>query len=264
MPDKLTFLRFSRTGSDADARYGWLNGEEIGALEGSPFGEFSRGGVVSALADVVLLPPCQPGKILCVGRNYPAQVQEAGVEAPALPLLFLKPPSSLLGHGGVIRLPAQSQQVEHEAELAVVIGKRARFVAPEAATDYIFGYTIANDVTARDLQQQDGQWTRAKGFDTFCPLGPWIVTGLDPADRVIYCEVNGQMRQMGATREMVFPIPQLVAFASGVMTLLPGDVILTGTPAGVGPLAEGDEVVVEIEGIGRLRNTVQAEVAQWD
>lgn len=258
MTDKLTFLRFSRKGSTSDARYGWLNGDDVGSLEGSPFGEFRRGETVAALADVSLLPPCEPTKIVCVGRNYLAHAQEHGAEAPALPLLFFKPPSALLGHEGTIILPAQSQQVEHEAELGVIIGKPARFVPLEEALNYICGYTIANDVTARDLQFSDGQWARAKGFDTFCPLGPWMVTGLDPSDRVVYCEVNGQMRQMASTRDMIFSVPQLVAYISGIMTLMPGDVILTGTPSGVGPLLDGDEVVVEIEGIGRLKNTARS------
>ena len=261
MPDKMTFVRFARAENAADVRYGWMDGEVLCALEGSPFGDFTRGGAIGALADVRLLPPVEPSKIVCIGRNYVAHAQEHGAEVPALPLIFLKPPSALLPHGGVIRLPAMSAQVEHEAELAVIVGKRARFVSPEEALACVLGYSVANDVTARDLQRSDSQWTRAKGFDTFCPLGPFLVTGLDAADRMIYCEVNGQMRQMASTRDMVFAVPQLIAYISSVMTLLPGDIILTGTPSGVGLLVAGDEVVVEVEGIGRLSNTVAAEGA---
>jgi 2-keto-4-pentenoate hydratase/2-oxohepta-3-ene-1,7-dioic acid hydratase in catechol pathway len=158
-------------------------------------------------------------------------------------------------------LPPQSQQVEHEAELVIVIGKRGRWISPEEALNFVLGYTIGNDVTARDLQRRDGQWTRGKGFDTFCPIGPWIETDFDPADRVITCYVNGEMRQMASTRDMVFSVRQLIAYASSVMTLEPGDLLMTGTPAGVGPLLPGDQVQVAIEGIGALTNTVMAEPA---
>ncbi len=178
---------------------------------------------------------------------------------PDLPLLFLKPPSAVIGPEDTVRLPPQSGSVEHEGELAVVIGKRGRWITIDEAPDYILGYTAANDVTARDLQRRDSQWTRGKGFDTFCPLGPWIDTDLDPADALITCSVNGQLRQMGSTRDLVFPVYELVAFTSSIMTLEPGDVILTGTPSGVGPLVEGDEVTVEIDGIGSLTNRVRAE-----
>ena len=174
-----------------------------------------------------------------------------------MPLLFLKPPSSIINPGEAIILPPQSQQVEHEAELVVVIGKRARNVTVEHAQDYIFGYTVGNDVTARDLQRSDGQWTRAKGFDTFCPFGPWVDTEFDPSDAIITCRVSGQPRQMASTRDMVFNVSMLIAFISAVMTLEPGDLIFTGTPAGVGPLKDGDEVVVEIEGLGKLSNPVR-------
>jgi 2-keto-4-pentenoate hydratase/2-oxohepta-3-ene-1,7-dioic acid hydratase in catechol pathway len=202
----------------------------------------------------------QPGKIVCVGRNYPAHAAEHGVSVPEIPLLFFKPPSSVIGPGAAIRLPPQSSSVEHEAELAIVISKRGRWITIEDAPDHILGHTAALDVTARDLQQMDNQWTRAKGFDTFCPLGPWIDTDLDPADALITCSVNGQLRQMGSTRDLVFPVYELVAYISSIMTLEPGDVVLTGTPSGVGPLLEGDEVSVEIEGIGILTNRVRTEV----
>jgi len=239
--------------------WGWVREEMVGVLDGSPFSLFRRESPAFALDRVELLPPAEPGKIICIGRNYAAHAAEHDAEVPDLPLLFLKPPSSVIGHHQTIRLPAQSAQVEHEAELAVVIGEAGRWIAPEAADRHILGYTVANDVTARDLQQRDGEWTRAKGFDTFCPLGPWIETEFTPADALITCSVNGQLRQMASTRDMVFPVRQLVAFISSVMSLAPGDVILTGTPSGVGPLVDGDEVEIEIENLGRLSNSVRAE-----
>ncbi|OGN94228.1 MAG: 2-hydroxyhepta-2,4-diene-1,7-dioate isomerase, partial [Chloroflexi bacterium RBG_13_48_10] len=203
--------------------------------------------------------PVLPGKIICVGRNYAEHVKETKAEIPTTPLLFLKPPSSVIGPTQTIFLPPQSQQVDHEAELAVVIGKRGRWIQPTDASDFIFGYTVGNDVTARDLQRRDGQWTRSKGFDTFCPLGPWIETEFDPTDTLITCHVNGELRQMASTRDMIFHVDQIIAFASSIMTLEPGDVIMTGTPAGISPLNPGDIVEVTIDGLGKLRNTVAAE-----
>ena len=179
------------------------------------------------------------------------------MEVPEIPLLFLKPPSSLIGNLDEIILPPQSNQIEHEAELAVVIGKRGRWIEPDQADQYVFGYSIGNDVTARDLQRLDGQWTRGKGFDTFCPIGPVIETDFDESDALITCKVNQQVRQMASTRDMVFPVDQLIAFVSSIMTLEVGDVILTGTPAGVGVLNSGDLIEIEIEGIGILKNYVK-------
>ena len=255
-------MRFIRYQPPSGApSFGWVLEDRVGPLEGSPFAEFRRGEAVHTLDEVRLLAPIQPSKILCVGRNYVAHAKEHAAEVPEVPLLFLKPPSAVIGTGDPILLPPQSQQVEHEAELAVVISRRGRWISPEEAPNYILGYTIANDVTARDLQFRDGQWTRGKGFDTFCPLGPWIETDFDPADAVITCHVNGEMRQMASTRDMVFGVRQLIAFASSVMTLEPGDLLLTGTPAGVGPLQAGDLVEVTIEGLGTLRNSVTAEPA---
>ncbi len=242
-------------------RYGWVLGNLAGEIDGDIFGEFRRREVHIPLNEVRLLAPVSPSKIMCVGRNYTEHAREHGVEVPEIPLLFLKPPSAVIGQGETIVLPPQSCQVEHEAELAVVIGKRGRWILPEDAWEYIFGFTLANDVTARDLQRQDGQWTRGKGFDTFCPLGPWIETQFDSADALLSCRVNGELRQMVSTGEMVFSISQLVAFASTIMTLEPGDVILTGTPAGVGPLHAGDLVEVEVDGLGVLSNPVRAEGA---
>ncbi len=254
----MRIVRFSPSPRSAPV-WGWLSGDRVGVLQGSPFGEFRREEAVLPLEAARLALPVLPGKIVCVGRNYVSHAAEHQAEVPDLPLLFLKPPSAALGPGEPILLPPQSEAVEHEAELAVVIGQGGRWIAPEEAEAHILGYTAANDVTARDLQRRDEQWTRAKGFDTFCPLGPWIETELDPADVLITCSVSGQMRQMGSTRDMVFPVRQLVAFISSVMTLEAGDVILTGTPPGVGPLRDGDEVSIEIEGLGTLTNPVRAD-----
>jgi len=238
--------------------YGWIQEKQVGQIEGDIFGEHEPREAVLPLAEVKLLAPAQPTKILCIGRNYVEHARERNVEVPTIPLVFLKPPSSILDPGGTILLPPQSSQVEHEAELVVVIGKRGRDITPEQAKSHVFGYTVGNDVTARDLQKSDGQWTRGKGFDTFCPFGPWIETEFDPSDALVTCKVNRQPRQMASTRDMVFSVNQLIAFISSVMTLEPGDLLFTGTPAGVGPLLPGDTVEVEVEGLGKLVNTVQA------
>ncbi len=237
---------------------GWVYENQVGEIEGNLYGEYRRQEATIPLEAVTLLAPCQPSKILCVGRNYAEHAKEHNVEVPKVPLIFMKPPSSIVNPGQAIILPPQSQQVEHEAELVVVLGKRGRNITPEQAREYILGYTIGNDVTARDLQKSDGQWTRAKGFDTFCAFGPWIETDFDVADALITCKVSGQPRQMASTRDMVFSVGTLVAYISSVMTLEPGDLLFTGTPAGVGPLKAGDEVVVEIEGLGALSNPVKA------
>ena len=240
-------------------KYGWLLGDQVGEIAGNIFGRYRRKEAETPLAQVRLIAPCEPGKIICVGRNYVEHARELGNEVPKVPLIFLKPPSSILSNGETIILPSQSAQVEHEGELVAVIGKRGRHVTAQSAKKHILGYTIGNDVTARDLRKTDDQWTRAKGFDTFCPFGPWIDTDFDPADAVVTCRVNGQMRQMASTRDMVFNVPTLIAYISSVMTLEPGDLIFTGTPAGVGELKNGDEVVVEIEGLGVLKNSVRKE-----
>ena len=201
--------------------------------------------------------PLKPTKIVCVGRNYAAHAKELGNEVPERPLLFLKPPSALIGPNEPIVLPSASAQVEHEGEIAVVVGKRLRQCDETEAERGIGGITCLNDVTARDLQKTDGQWTRAKGFDTFCPVGPRVVTTLDWRELEVVCRVNGEERQRGRTGEMHFPIPALLAYISGVMTLEPGDLVATGTPAGVGPLRDGDVVEVEIPGVGILSNPVR-------
>jgi len=237
--------------------YGWMLEDKVGEIQGNIFGEYRRREARTPIKELKLYAPCEPSKIVCVGRNYIEHAKELGNEVPKVPLLFFKPPSSVITNLENIILPPQSKQVEHEAELVVVISKRAKGITTEQAKEYIFGYTIGNDITARDLQKTDGQWTRAKGFDTFCSFGPWIDTDFDASDAVVTCRVNGQMRQMASTRDMVFNVGTLIAYITSVMTLEPGDIIFTGTPAGVGELKNGDVVDVEIEGLGKLSNPVK-------
>jgi 2-keto-4-pentenoate hydratase/2-oxohepta-3-ene-1,7-dioic acid hydratase in catechol pathway len=241
--------------------YGLVEGNLIYTLEGDPYSDFGQGMRVGRLGRVSLGPPCQPTKIVALGLNYADHAAEADLPLPEEPIIFLKPLTAVIGHLDQIIYPFISQRVDYEAELAVVIGRRAKNVPSHEARRYILGYTCSNDVTARDLQQKDGQWTRSKSFDTFCPLGPWIVTDLNPSRLAITCRVNGKVRQAGNTADMVFKVWDLVSFVSQVMTLEPGDVIMTGTPAGVGPLSPGDMVEVEIEGIGTLENEVVSESA---
>lgn len=242
------------------AVYGLIEQEQFLPMAGSPFeenwGQPLPGYGALSLSAVHLLAPCCPSKIVAVGRNYAAHAAEHGTEVPREPLIFLKPPSAVIGPGDTIVLPSVSERVEHEAELAVVVGQRGKNLLPGNALDVVLGYTCANDVTARDLQRSDGQWTRAKGFDTFCPLGPWIETELSPGSLMVTCTVGDTLRQEAVTSQMVFDIPFLLAYISKVMTLQPGDVILTGTPAGVGELRNGDRVTVTISGIGSLANRV--------
>ncbi|MER5454027.1 MULTISPECIES: fumarylacetoacetate hydrolase family protein [unclassified Micromonospora] len=263
-------MRIARFAHAKGMSFGVVEGEPeagpqgltVAEITGHPFGQITFSGVRWALSDVRLLSPILPSKVVCVGRNYAEHAAEHGNEVPKEPLLFLKPSTSVIGPRDAIRLPEFSKQVEHEAELAVVIGAPGARRADRAAAERaIFGYTCANDVTARDLQRSDSQWTRAKGFDSFCPIGPWITTGLDVTDLEIRCEVGRdpeemEVRQLGRTRDMVFDVPALVSYVSHVMTLLPGDIVLTGTPAGVSPLTDGDTVAVRIEGIGELANPV--------
>jgi 2-keto-4-pentenoate hydratase/2-oxohepta-3-ene-1,7-dioic acid hydratase in catechol pathway len=253
-------MRLIRFQSKAEPiQYGWVNDGLVGRIAGSPFGEYQRSEANLPLESVILHPPIIPGKIICVGRNYLEHVKEQNAELPTTPLIFLKPPSSVIAHMQTIVLPPQSQQVDHEAELVVVIGKRGRWIQPTEAYDHIYGYTIGNDVTARDLQRKDGQWTRSKGFDTFCPLGPWVDTEFDPVDAIITCHVNGVLRQMASTRDMIFRIDQIIAYTSSIMTLEVGDAIMTGTPSGISPLNPGDVVESAIEGLGILHNPVASE-----
>jgi 2-keto-4-pentenoate hydratase/2-oxohepta-3-ene-1,7-dioic acid hydratase in catechol pathway len=233
----------------------------VAEIKGHPFGAGQSGvqltGASYPVADVRLLAPVLPSKVVAVGKNYAGHAIQMGGEPPAEPVLFLKPSTSVCGHGDPIGYPDKlTSRVDYEGELAVVIGRLCRDVPAGQSGRVIFGYTCANDVTARDLQSRDGQWTRAKGFDTFCPLGPWIETDQVAADAELTTELNGEVRQRARTSQLLHDVDALVAFASSVMTLLPGDVLLTGTPAGVGPLADGDEVSVTIEGIGTLTNKV--------
>jgi 2-keto-4-pentenoate hydratase/2-oxohepta-3-ene-1,7-dioic acid hydratase in catechol pathway len=257
-------VRIVRFASPQGMSFGVLDGDgQVAQIEGHPFGRISFTGARYDQADIRLLSPILPSKVVCVGKNYADHIAEMNTgEAPREPLLFLKPSTSVIGPGDAIRIPPGSTNVHHEAELAVVIGARgARNVTPEQATASIFGYTIGNDVTERDMQKSDGQWTRAKGFDSFCPIGPWIETdpgsvGLDPADLEVTCSVDGERRQHGRTSQLIFGIPTLISYISQVMTLLPGDVVLTGTPAGVGPIRPGQRVECAIEGLGTLTNSV--------
>jgi 2-keto-4-pentenoate hydratase/2-oxohepta-3-ene-1,7-dioic acid hydratase in catechol pathway len=237
---------------------GVIEGHRVRPLGGTFFDNPLPTGEEVPLSEVRLLAPVLPSKVVAVGRNYADHAAEMGGGVPEEPVIFLKPSTAVIGPGDPIPYPSGSSRVDHEAELAVVIGRLARSVKAEEAGRFILGYTCGNDVTARDLQQKDGQWTRGKGFDGFCPLGPWVETELDPIDVGIECRVNGRPRQKARTSELTFGPAELVEFVSRVMTLLPGDVILTGTPAGVGPLQVGDRVEVDVEGIGVLENTVVA------
>jgi len=244
-------------------RYGIIDGAEIYPLEAENIFavELDRTPLTDTVnaSDVMLMSPVTPSKIVCVGRNYREHAAELGNPMPDEPLLFLKPPSAVVGTGADIELPAASSRIEHEGELGVVIGRKARRIADaDEPLAYVLGYTCVNDVTARDLQRRDVQFTRAKSFDTFCPIGPLIAIDLNPLDLRVETRVNNQVRQQGRTSQMAFPVPFLIRYISHVMTLEPGDVIATGTPAGVGPLLAGDIVEIEVEGVGTLRNGVRA------
>lgn len=252
-------MRFTRFAIGSTIGYGLLEDDgKIRAITTTPFLPWESTDELFDPNQVRVLAPVLPSKIVAVGLNYRSHAEETGMALPTEPMLFMKPTTSVIGPGETIHLPGQSRRVDYEAELGVVIGKAARNLDEEAAAGAILGYTCANDVTARDLQAKDVQFTRAKGFDTFCPLGPHIETDVDATALDISCRVNGEVKQKGNTSDLVFGPPALVAFISSVMTLLPGDVILTGTPAGIGPLADGDTVEVELSEIGVLRNSVSA------
>ncbi len=248
-------MRVVRIFQDEDVRYGLADESMVTLISDEPFAAWETEGLVP-LPHAQLLAPAIPTKVVCVGINYRAHAKEMGHALPEEPVIFLKPPTSVIGHGAEIRVPAGLECVDYEAELAVVLGRRTHNVTPEEAPAHILGYTCANDVTSRVLQQRDKQWTRAKGFDTFCPLGPWVETDVDPRDLRIESYVNGELRQHARTSDMIFDPYELVSFVSRVMTLLPGDVVLTGTPSGIGPMVAGDVVEVRIEGIGSLINRV--------
>jgi 2-keto-4-pentenoate hydratase/2-oxohepta-3-ene-1,7-dioic acid hydratase in catechol pathway len=239
--------------------HGRIEGNSIAVCRGDLLGALDPTGATLQLGDVQMLAPLVPGKIIGIGRNYAAHAREMGNAPPdEEPLIFMKPPSAVISPGEAIVLPASSKRVDHEAELGVIIGRKARNIPEnEDPLAYVLGYACVNDVSARDLQKKDVQFTRAKGFDTFCPLGPWIETVLNHADVTVTGRVNGEVRQHAPTSEMIFPVTHLIRFLAGIMTLMPGDLICTGTPAGVGPLAPGDVVEIEVEGIGVLRNPVE-------
>lgn len=255
-------MRVARFAGDDDPRFGVVGNDGdtpiVAPLKGDPlYAPLELTGEKLPLEDVRLLAPVIPrSKVVCVGKNYVAHAAEMGGQVPEDPLIFLKPNTSVIGPGEPIFHPRQSQNVHFEGELAVVIGRICRNLTPEDAPKVIYGYTVANDVTARDLQAKDGQWARAKGFDTFCPLGPWIETDFDPSDVRVRTTLNGEVRQDGRTSDMVFDVPAILQYVTSFMTLLPGDVVLTGTPEGVGRMRPGDHVAVTIDGLGTLTNPV--------
>jgi 2-keto-4-pentenoate hydratase/2-oxohepta-3-ene-1,7-dioic acid hydratase in catechol pathway len=251
-------VRIARFSVDGDVSFGIVEGDEVAALVSHPFAPVSFTGDRYPLDAVRLLAPVIPSKVVAIGKNYADHAREMGSEPPAAPVMFLKPSTAVTGPGDPVGYPPSVTRLDYEGELAVVIGRLSRDVPAERALDVVLGYTCANDVTARDQQQADGQWTRGKGYDSFCPLGPWIETDLDPAASRVTTTLNGATKQDAPTALLLHDVPSLVAYVSAVMTLLPGDVILTGTPAGVGPMAVGDEVSVTVDGVGTLTNRVAA------
>ncbi|HXY61306.1 MAG TPA: fumarylacetoacetate hydrolase family protein [Nitrospirota bacterium] len=250
-------MRLARFHVEGREACGIVQGGEIQELVGNLFDPLIIRTETHRLADANLLAPCKPSKIVAVGLNYQDHAHELGFPIPENPIIFLKPPTSVIGTGGRIVVPAMSSRIDFEAELGIVIKNATHCISPEDAADHILGYTCANDVTARDLQKRDGQWTRSKAFDTFCPLGPWIETDLDPGNLLVESYLNGKRMQSSRTSQLIFPITYVVSFTSHIMTLHPGDLIITGTPAGVGPMNHGDKIEVRIEGIGSLVNYVQ-------
>jgi 2-keto-4-pentenoate hydratase/2-oxohepta-3-ene-1,7-dioic acid hydratase in catechol pathway len=250
-------VKVARFSNGAEPRYGIVDGPELVVLKGHPLvAGYQTTGERIPLKEVKLLAPTIPSKIVCIGKNFADHAAEIGEEVTAEPLIFFKPSSAIVGHGDAIVIPPQSKQVELEAELCLVIGKLAKNVSEEKALEYLWGVTIANDVTARDLQFGDGQWARSKGFDSFCPLGPWVETEFSPDGQVIESRINGEVRQNVAITEMVHNIPSIISYVSKNMSLLPGDIILTGSPAGISVINSGDLIECEIEGIGILSNPV--------
>jgi 2-keto-4-pentenoate hydratase/2-oxohepta-3-ene-1,7-dioic acid hydratase in catechol pathway len=249
-------MRIARFSHGGDVAFGVVEGDDVAELAGHPFGPVAFTGNRWPLTAVRLLAPVLPSKVVAIGKNYAEHATEMGGDVPEQPLIFLKPSTAVAGPGDQIAYPESSQRVDYEGELAVVIGRLCRDVPVERAEEVILGYTCGNDVTARDQQKTDGQWSRAKGYDTFCPIGPWIVTDVDPGDLDLRTEVNGEVKQHSRTSLMIHDIGAIVEWISAVMTLLPGDLILTGTPDGVGPIEHGDTVSITIEGIGTLSNPV--------
>jgi 2-keto-4-pentenoate hydratase/2-oxohepta-3-ene-1,7-dioic acid hydratase in catechol pathway len=255
----LKIVRYQTTGPTS---WGVLSDGVVFAAEGTPFVDLhSTGQPVGAVDEVTLRAPVSPRTVICVGRNYRSHAEEFGNKVPDEPLLFLKPPAAVIGPDDEVVYPQLSSRLDPEGELVIVIGKRARSVAAADAWDVIGGYTCGNDITARDIQKSDGQWTRGKGFDTFCPIGPWVETEYDPTDVGVSCTVDGERRQDGRTKDLIFPIPFLIEYITRFTTLEPGDVILSGTPEGVRPVQPGNTITVEVEGLGALSNRVVAEVS---
>ena len=249
-------MRIARFSVEGEVSFGVVEADEVAALTSHPFGPLAFSGERYPLGSVRLLAPVLPSKVVAIGKNYADHAREMGGEPPASPVMFLKPSTAVVGEGDPVARPPSVERLDYEGELAVVIGRLCRDVPAASAPDVVFGYTCANDVTARDQQRTDGQWTRAKGYDSFCPLGPWIETDLDPAASRVTTRLNGTVVQDAPTSLLLHSVAELVAYVSAVMTLLPGDVLLTGTPAGVGPMDAGDEVSVTVDGVGTLTNTV--------
>ena len=249
-------MKFVRLERGDEAVWGVVKEDRVFTLRQPPFEAISYDGESLALEQCTLLAPCQPTKIVCVGKNYAEHAREMGGEPPERPILFLKGPNTLNRPGGPVHAPDFVQRLDYEGELAIVIKKRAKDVKEENFSDYVLGYTCLNDVTARDIQRLDGQWTRGKGMDGFCQVGPWVVDDLDPSDLKVETRLNGEVRQSGRTSQFLHAVPELLAFITSAMTLEPGDVVATGTPAGIGPMLPGDTVEIEIEGIGVLRSRV--------
>ncbi|MDO8964338.1 MAG: fumarylacetoacetate hydrolase family protein [Coriobacteriia bacterium] len=248
-------MKVVRVFTGEDVRYGLADDTMITLISDEPFAAWETEDAV-ALAGARLMPPAMPTKIVCVGINYRQHAVEMGHDIPDEPVIFLKPPTAMNAPMGEVHIPPGVKQLDYEGELAVVMGRRAHRVSPNEGLTHVLGYTCANDITARDLQRKDGQWTRAKGFDGFCPLGPWVETDVDPSDLAIETYLNGELKQSARTSDMIFSVPMIVSFVSHVMTLLPGDVILTGTPSGIGGMQSGDTVEVRIEGIGSLTSRI--------
>ena len=254
----MKIIRFAHKEANEGAEHwGVLDGDRVQALPNGPFGEIAPSGEKLSLDAVKLLAPVKPGKLVCVGLNYVLHARESGLPLPDEPMLFMCSPQAIIGPGEAIVLDSHDKRIEYEAEIGIVIGKRARNVAAADAASVVLGYTCANDVSNRDLQLKDKQFTRAKSFDTYKPMGPWIETGLDPDAQTIRLRQNGVVRQDSVTSDMIFPTPFIIEFVSSIMTLEPGDVIITGTPSGVGPMKSGDTIEIEISGIGKLENPVR-------
>lgn len=247
-------MKIARVQVGGEAVWAIVDGETVYRLEGSPWASAERGAEIGPLSGAKLLAPCEPTKVVCIGLNYRAHAAESGQQVPPEPLMFLKPPTSVIGPGDDVVWAPGSEHIDYEAELAVVFKRQAKSVPAGAFKDYVLGYTCANDISARDFQRGDGQWARAKGSDTFCPLGPWIETDVDPSDLRISGKLNGETKQDSRTSDLVFDVDFLISHLTKYFTMYPGDVLITGTPAGIGPMNPGDSYEVTIEGIGSLSN----------